>query len=83
MIRSTLAHVALSVPIFAIGYGVAALGAAWAAALVVIAYWGGRELAQSMRPSAPLSFNWTTTSTLNFAVPAAAALIAAGLLTAL
>lgn len=77
MIRSTLAHVALSMPLFAAGYGAALAGAEWAAALAVALYWLGRELAQSMRPSAPLRFNWTTTSTLNFGVPAALAVLAA------
>ena len=83
MIRSTLSHVALSVPLFAAGYGASLLGPQWVAALCVALYWLGRELAQSMRPSAPTRIVWTMTSTLNFAVPAGAALIAAGVLTAL
>jgi hypothetical protein len=81
MIKSSLSHVALSAPLFAACYGAALLGSQWAAALGVALYWAGRELAQSMRPSAPLSFNWTATSTLNLAAPAVAALIAAALVT--
>ena len=77
MIRSTLAHVALSVPIFALGYGAAMAGPQWGAALCVALYWLGRELAQSMRPDAPVSFAWTTTNTVNFGAPALAAVAAA------
>ena len=80
MIRSTLSHVALSLPIFAAVYGASLWGPQWGAALGVALYWLGRELAQSMRPSAPTRIVWTMTSTLNFAVPAAVALIAAGVL---
>lgn len=80
MIRSSLSHVALSVPLFAACYGAALLGAQWAAALGVVLYWAGRELAQSMRPNAPLRFNWTATNTLNLAAPAVVALIAAAAL---
>lgn len=80
MIKSSLSHVALSVPLFGAAYGAALLGPQWVAALGVVLYWAGRELAQSMRPSAPLRFNWTMTNTLNLAAPAVAALIAAALL---
>ena len=80
MIASSLTHVALSVPLFAAAYGAALLGPQWAAALGVVLYWAGRELAQSMRPSAPFAFAWTMTSTLNLAAPAVAALIAAAVL---
>lgn len=77
MIASSLAHVALSVPIFALAYGAALLGPEWAAALAVALYWLGRELAQSMRPGAPFKVAWTATSTANLAAPAAAALLVA------
>lgn len=77
MIRSTLSHVALSVPLFAAGYGAALAGPQWAAFLAVALYWLGRELAQSMRPSAPLRFNWTMSNTLGFGVPAVLALLVA------
>jgi hypothetical protein len=77
VIKSTLAHVALSVPLFAAGYGAAVAGAEWAAALAVALYWLGRELAQSMRPSAPFKINWTMNNTLGFGVPAALAVLAA------
>jgi 4-hydroxybenzoate polyprenyltransferase len=80
MIRSTLSHVALSVPLFAAGYGASLLGPQWVAALCVALYWLGRELAQSMRPSAPLSFAWTMSNTVGFGVPAACAAVAAAVL---
>lgn len=80
MIRSTLSHVALSVPLFAAGYGASLLGPQWGAALCVALYWLGRELAQSMRPSAPLRIVWTMTSTLNFGVPALVAVAVAAAL---
>lgn len=79
MIGSTLAHVALSVPLFLAGWGAASFGWSWAGAAVVIAYWGGRELAQSFRPSAPRRMVWTMVNTRNFGVPAVVALAAAGL----
>jgi hypothetical protein len=79
MIGPTLAHVALSVPLFFAGWAAALGGWSWAGAAVVIAYWGGRELAQSFRPSDPTRLVWTWVSTRNFGVPAAVALAAAGI----
>lgn len=79
MIGPTLAHVALSVPLFLAGWGAAWFGWSWAGAAVVVAYWAGRELAQSFRPSDPGRLAWTMTNTRNFGVPAVVALAAAGL----
>ncbi len=79
MIKSTLSHIALSVPIFAAGYFAAILGPQWAAALLVTFYWLGRELAQSMRPSAPLAINWTLSNTLGFVPPVVIAFGAAAI----
>ena len=80
MIKSTLSHVALSLPIFAVGYGAALLGPQWGAALCVALYWLGRELAQSMRPSAQTRIVWTMSNTVGFGVPAACAVVAAAAL---
>ncbi len=79
MIGPTLAHVALSAPLFLAGWGAASFGWSWAGAAVVVAYWAGRELAQSFRPSEPGRLVWTWVNTRNFGVPALAALAAAGL----
>ena len=77
MIAGTIAHVALSIPLFAAAWALSSLGPHWAAALAVSLYWLGRELAQSMRPGNPFAIQWNMTNTLNFGVPAIVAILAA------
>jgi hypothetical protein len=77
MILGTLAHVALSIPLFGVALLIGWAGNVWAAALSVSLYWLGRELAQSMRPGNPLAIQWNLTNTLNFGVPCLAAILAA------
>jgi hypothetical protein len=68
--KSTLSHVLLAIPLFWVGWAAAAfLPWVWTGAVVNAFYWGGRELAQSFRPSDPDKLNWSWTSTLNFAIP--------------
>lgn len=69
-IQSSLEHGLLAIPIFFVAaLAIAYLPWMWFGVLLNIAYWGGRELAQSFRPSAPYKLNWTLTSTLNFVTP--------------
>lgn len=69
----SLSHVLLSPLPFALAAFGAAFSWYWAGVAGVALYWGGRELAQSMRPSAPLRFKWSWVNTRNFVQPVAAA----------
>lgn len=79
--RPSLSHVLLSPIPFALGWIAAAVGWSWAGAVAVAAYWLGRELAQSMRPSDPTRIVWTWTNTRNVVQPVAAAVAVAAAIT--
>jgi len=78
MILGTLAHVALSIPLYCLAAWIGfRFGPHFGAAFAVSVYWLGRELAQSMRPGNPFAIQWNMTNTLNFGVPSVAAILAA------
>lgn len=81
-IGSNIGHILVALVLFLVGVLVAKfLGIYAVGVLANVLYWGGRELAQSMRPGKPLKINWTLKNTQNFGYPVAVSVVLAVILT--
>jgi hypothetical protein len=79
---ASLSHVLISLLIFGISLSIHAMvGPFFAAALAGSAYFLGRELAQSMRPSDPLKIKWSWSNSRGFLYPLGVLIVVATALT--
>lgn len=78
---SNLSHILIGLLLFLVGTLAAKFIGIYAAGVLVnAAFWGGRELAQSMRPRDPFKIIWTMKNTQNFCWPVGVSIVLAVIL---